>query len=155
MQCSASRSKRSALPCEPALVHLDCCSHTDFSTQNAKITNTNQAHRLEQLALTKGNAINYAVGKELLEDHHLKGLAPNDADNLARVAVENGLFETPEQAKVWIKSDALNAETQREYAKQRAEGISGVPFFVFDDKFATSGAVGVDSFYSIIDKVMA
>lgn len=90
-----------------------------------------------------------------MEAYQLDGVAPNDPDMLARVAVENGLFETPEHAKEWVASDALNTETQRGYAKSRAEGITGVPFFVFDDKYATSGAVGVDSFYKIIDKVMA
>lgn len=140
-------------PSHPASTPL-AIGITDPSAKSAKVANTNKAHRLEALAQAKGDAVNYAVGKDLMKAYQVDGIAPNDPDMLAKVALEHGLFESTEQAKEWISSDALNDETQAGYRKARNEGITGVPFFVFDDKFAASGAVGVEEFYGMIDRIM-
>ncbi|GMK56095.1 hypothetical protein CspeluHIS016_0211510 [Cutaneotrichosporon spelunceum] len=125
----------------------------DLST-SSKTANTNAAHRLETLADTKGRMTNYAVGKEIMRAYQLHGTPPNDPTMLSKIGVEHGLFENETQGLEWIKSDALNKETQRGYANARAEGITGVPFFVFDDKYASSGAVGEGAFYGVIDQIL-
>lgn len=96
----------------------------------------------------------FALGLDLMKEYQLKGIAPSDRPMLSRVAVAHGLFSTEEEATQWLNSDAKNAETKAGYAAARAEGVSGVPHFVFQDKYATSGAIGVDGFYSVIDQVM-
>ncbi|CAK9781853.1 thioredoxin-like protein [Cutaneotrichosporon oleaginosum] len=122
---------------------------------SAKVANTNAAHRLETLADTKGRAVNYAVGKDIMRAYQLHGTAPNDPAMLAKIGTQHGLFETEAQGKEWLASDALNKETQRGYLNARADGITGVPFFVFDDKYASSGAVGEDAFYNVIEQVVS
>lgn len=87
--------------------------------------------------------------------YQLQGTPPNDPEMLAKIGTQHGLFQSEAQGKEWVASDALNAETQKGYARARTEGITGVPFFVFDGKYASSGAVGEDAFYNVIEQIAA
>lgn len=122
---------------------------------DASLSNTNTAHRLEQLALdTKGADVQFALGVDIMKAYQLHGVAPSDRPMLSRIAVQHGLFDNEQDATKWLDGNDKDAETKAGYAAARAEGVSGVPHFVFQNKYATSGAIGVDGFYSVIDQVM-
>ncbi len=91
---------------------------------------------------------------DIMRAYQLQGTPPNDPAMLAKIGTQHGLFESEAQGKEWLASDALNKETQKGYAHARMEGITGVPFFVFDDKYASSGAVGEDAFYNVIGQIV-
>lgn len=120
------------------------------------LANTNDCHRLETLAFDKkGNDDQFDLGMDLMRAYQLDGIAPTDRKMLSGVALKYGLFSTEEEAIKWLDSTELNTKTQEEYAKARREGITGVPHFIFQDKYVTSGAIGVDAFYEAIDKILS
>lgn len=122
---------------------------------NAMVSGTRTAHRLTQYALDKkGPSANFAVGMDIMRGYHIDGIAPSDRNLLAGIAVKNGLFAKASDAVAWLNGLEEDAEVQKLEDKGVAEGIRGVPHFVFQDKYATSGAQGVDAFYQIIDQVV-
>lgn len=120
------------------------------------MANTNKGHRLETLAYEmKGAAVQVELGLDLMRAYQEGGIAPNDKKTLSAIAVKHGLFATEDEAGAWVEGDGCNAETQAGYAKAKREGITGVPHFVFQDKYVTSGAIGVDAFYDAIEKILS
>lgn len=80
---------------------------------------------------------------------HEAGLAPSDRSALASVAVQHGVFPSLEEALRFLDSDECDAEVKRAYTMARRVGVTGVPFFVFQDRYAASGAMGVDEFVKV------
>lgn len=59
------------------------------------------------------------------------------------------LFPTGAHARQWLDSDEGDAEVRRAYTSAHRLGVTGVPFFVFQQKYAASGAMGVDEFVKV------
>jgi len=68
----------------------------------------------------------------------------DDLDVLLQIAKEVGLDE--DKVKIMLLSDALTYEVRQEELEARNIGVSGVPFFVLDNKYAVSGAQPVSVF---------
>jgi len=51
-----------------------------------------------------------------------------------------------------LDSDAFDAEVRADIALAQAFGATGVPFFVFDRKYAVSGAQETALFTEVLDK---
>jgi predicted DsbA family dithiol-disulfide isomerase len=88
-----------------------------------------------------------AVMKAYFED----GRDVASVDVLKAIAGEVGLDE----AALWARIDAGGglAETQKDFDMARGMGISGVPFFVIDGKYALSGAYPADQFVTAFRKI--
>lgn len=116
-----------------------------FSEGNVMI-NTGDAHRLIQFAQTKGLAtqVKEALFKAYFSDN--KNVA--DYNTLAEVGAEAGL----EKAEIlaMLNSDAFVFEVASDVLDGRNIGVTGVPFFVIDRKYALSGAQPVDYFVSAL-----
>jgi predicted DsbA family dithiol-disulfide isomerase len=98
--------------------------------------NTFEAHRL--LHLAKDHGLQPELKERLLRATFTEGLPIADRPTLARLAAEVGL--PTEQVQAVLDGDAY-AEAVRADEQQAARyGISGVPFFVADGKYAVSGA---------------
>jgi predicted DsbA family dithiol-disulfide isomerase len=122
---------------------------------DSQLANTHRAHRLEMLARSKGDEESWNVGMELMRAYQEGGEAPSDPKVLARVGVKHGLFASEAEGEKWVLSDALDKETKAAYAEGRGKGINGVPNFIFQDKYQTSGAIGKDAFKSVIAQIVA
>jgi len=72
-----------------------------------------------------------------------------DIDNLVAVAVEAGLDEI--ETAAYLASDEGMEETVAETQEAHRLGISGVPCFIFDGKYAVSGAQGPEVFSQVFD----
>ncbi|CAK9784776.1 thioredoxin-like protein [Cutaneotrichosporon oleaginosum] len=119
------------------------------------LANTHRAHRLEMLAREKGDEVSWDVGMDLMRAYQIDGQAPSDPALLAKVGVKHGLFSSQEEGEKWVLSNALDKETKAAYAEGRGKGINGVPNFIFQDKYQTSGAIGKDGFKSVIAQIVA
>jgi len=98
--------------------------------------NTFDAHRL--LHLAKDHGLQAEMKERLLRATFTEGLPIADKPTLTRLAVEAGLPAVKTQAV--LDGDAY-ADAVRADEQQAAEyGITGVPFFVADGKYAVSGA---------------
>ena len=73
-----------------------------------------------------------------------------DRNLLADVAVEFG-FERAMVVRM-LESDADKEAVRGEIATAQRIGVNGVPFFIFDGKFALSGAQPPEAILAAIDK---
>lgn len=108
--------------------------HFDF--EHIRSGNMLDAHRLIHLGQVRGrqDAVKERFFKAYLEE----GALLSDHGTLSRLAVEAGLDER-EVADV-LASDQFEREVRDDEAQARELGITGVPCFVLDERYAVSGA---------------
>lgn len=119
-----------------------------FNLEESVPANSFMAHRLIQLAKSKdlGNEIEEALFKAHFED--AKNI--DDIKVLVQVATSIGL--NAEEVENTLKSDAFAYEVKQDEMEARNIGVSGVPFFVFEDKYAVSGAQSSEVFLQNLEK---
>jgi len=119
----------------------------DFNLDKARPANTFRAHRLLHFASTRG------LGNELTERfmhaYFSEGVPIGDRDELLRLAVEVGVDE--DEAAAVLDGDAFEDEVKADIALARNFRATGVPFFVFDRKYAISGAQETAVFVEVLD----
>lgn len=123
----------------------------DYNFDIAKVANSFKAHRVLQLA--KRKKLGDELKEALLEAYFIKGRNTSDYNTLVELATSVGITE----AEVEL---ALNEEQFANYVKQdideaRQIRVQGVPFFVFDRKYAVSGAQPVEHIKATLEKVQA
>jgi predicted DsbA family dithiol-disulfide isomerase len=100
--------------------------------------NTFDAHRLigwvQDVDLNKSDALI----EGLFRAYFIEGVDIGDIDALARLAGDAGF--DPTAARAWLISGEGRAAIQAEEQRARALGVTGVPFFVFNQRLAVSGA---------------
>ncbi len=114
-----------------------------------KIPNTFQAHRVLWLAEKEGKA------KEL-HDAFFKGYFTDGKDltlpeTLVGLAVSVGLDS--KKVEAFLKSDEGVREVRESEEKAYDLGVTGVPFFVFNQKAAVSGAQPVSVFKQVLSQI--
>lgn len=109
----------------------------------AVAANTFEAHRLIRLAEGAGRGA--AMADRLFRAHFTDGLDVGDPATLAKLAAETGVEDTGEGAD----------EVRADLARARALGITGVPLFLFEERFAVSGAQPVDTLVAALREVEA
>lgn len=113
-----------------------------FNWEQAKPGNTFDAHRLAHLAASKG--LGTQAEKALMQAYFTDGVAISDPAALQTVGESIGLDS--EAVRSLLHGDEF-ADAVRADEQQAAQlGIQGVPFFVFDDTWAISGAQPVEMF---------
>ncbi len=108
----------------------------DFDFENIRPGNTFDAHRLLHLAEERG--LQGALKERFMSAYLIEGQAIGNPAVLQRLAVEAGL-PAAEVERV-LGSDAYAKEVRADEQEARELGINGVPFFVFDERLAASGA---------------
>ena len=97
---------------------------------------TQKSHTLIRLARPKGTQ--HALANAIAAAYFLEHRQVNDPEVLAEIATQQGF--TREEALGDI-ADPRELEESHEFAIAAAQqGIQGVPFFIFDNRFAMSGA---------------
>jgi len=99
--------------------------------------NTLRAHRLIAWAQADGRDAG-ALVERLFRAYFVEGRMIGEIDTLAELAGEAGL--DADAARDLLASGRLRDEVAAADERERALGIDGVPFFVFDGKVALSGA---------------
>lgn len=121
----------------------------DFRFDTMVHTNTFDAHRLSHYAAKHGKAAE--ITERLLRAYFTDSLNVGDRSVLAKLAGEVGLDEA-EVASV-LASDAYSAEVNADIAEGARLNITGVPFFVFNNKYAVSGAQPGPVFTEVLETV--
>jgi predicted DsbA family dithiol-disulfide isomerase len=98
--------------------------------------NTFDAHRL--LHLAKDHRVQPEMKERLLRATFTEGLPIADKPALVRLATEVGLSAT--QVRAVLDGDAYADAVRADERQATRYGITGVPFFVADGKYAVSGA---------------
>lgn len=121
----------------------------DFHFEKAILANSFNAHRLLHLA-KKYNLTN-DLEEQLFKAYLTEGKNVNDLDTLSKLGIKVGL-DAEEIIQV-LNSDAYGADVQKDQEDANAIGVQGVPFFVFDNKYAISGAQPATAFLETLQKV--
>jgi predicted DsbA family dithiol-disulfide isomerase len=110
--------------------------------------NTFNAHRLLHLAKERGSQD--ALKERLLRAYMTEGEAIGATETLERLAAEVGL-DVDEVRRV-LASDVYATEVRADEEDAHRIGITGVPFFVFDFRYAVSGAQPADILLAALTK---
>lgn len=113
------------------------------------MSSSHTAHRLAALCADRRPEAEVALAMDFYDMHHVRGIHSSDKDALAQIAVKHELFATEQEAVQWLNSSEYDLQVKKCYQKAQQNGITGVPFFVFQDKYAASGAMGVDEFVQV------
>ena len=124
-----------------ALIHFD----------RAKNANTFDAHRIMQYAKEQG--LDAAFFARIYQAYFTDGDVISDHHTLQRAAEDVGLDGAAVQEI--LAGDAYADRVQRDLAEARALGVSSVPLFIFDQKYAISGAQPLDVFRQTLASVWA
>ena len=121
----------------------------EYNFDIAVINNTINAHRLLHFAKTKG--IQSAMKEKLFHAYYTEGKNICDIDTLATLAATLGL--NADEVKAILLSDVFTKEVELDQYYAQQVGARGVPFFVFNNKYAVSGAQPTDVFKELLEKV--
>lgn len=122
-------------------------SGLDYRFESAMMVNTLDAHRMIHLAKAHGQE--QPMVDRLFRAEFTEGLNLADHDVLADLAAELGIDRA--EAVRTLDAKAYEQDIRADLAQARQLGISGVPFFVFDNKRAVSGAQPVELFRKALD----
>ncbi len=114
----------------------------DFQWGKAQPGNTFDAHRLIHLAGASGLAD--AAKERLLRAYFTEGRPIGDRATLVELATEVGL--DPTVVRQVLESQDYAEAVRADEEQARAYGINGVPFFVLDGRYGTSGAQPTEVF---------
>jgi predicted DsbA family dithiol-disulfide isomerase len=122
-----------------------------FDFDRIRSGNTLDAHRLIHLGQARG--VQDAVKERFFKAYFEQGQLMSDHGTLSRLAVEAGLDER-EVADV-LASDQFTHEVRADEAEARELGITGVPCFVLDERYAVSGAQPAQLLLSAIQQAFS
>ncbi len=115
----------------------------------AVAANSFRAHQLLHFAAAHGRQD--ALKERLFAAYYTEGQDIGDAEVLARLAAEVGLdAETARQA---LQAGTYAAAVREDEQQAQQLQIRGVPFFVFDEKYAVSGAQPSEVFADVLMQV--
>jgi predicted DsbA family dithiol-disulfide isomerase len=118
-----------------------------FNFNKAVVANSFNAHRLIQFAKTKG--LSNEAEEELFKAYFTDGKNIDDISTLIKTGVSVGLDE--KELQEVLASDAFTKQVQHDELAALKIGVTGVPFFMFNDKYAVSGAQPVDTFLRTLE----
>ncbi|MBO1902993.1 DsbA family oxidoreductase [Leucobacter weissii] len=120
-----------------------------FDFARLKHANTRRAHRVLHLAKRRG--LQSEVQERLFRAYFAEGAKLSDDETVVSLAVEAGLDSA--EAREALASEELEAEVDRDNSRARMLGANGVPFFLFEQKFAVSGAQTAEVFADVLGRV--
>lgn len=119
-----------------------------YRFDKAVVANSYDAHRLIQLA--KRQQLGDAAEERLFKAYFEDGLDFGDHQVLLQLGKEIGLTEAQLTAMLNSREGADAVDADIEVARQI--GVTGVPFFVFDRKYAVSGAQPSEVFLNTLNR---
>ena len=120
-----------------------------YNMDKAIVANSFDAHRLSHLA-KKYNKQD-ALEERLFLAYFTEGKNTADHDTLIAIGVEIGLEEN--EIKSMLESNEFSAQVNRDILEAQMVGARGVPFFVFDRKYAVSGAQDPAAFEQVLNTI--
>ena len=120
-----------------------------FNLDRAKPTNSFDAHRLLHFAAAKQKSL--ILSDVLFKAYFNEGKNISDIDVLSEAAVSAGLDEG--DVKAMLLSEEFADRVRADEALAQRLSIRGVPFFLFNEKYAISGAQPTSVFLDGLEKI--
>ncbi|SDJ91717.1 Predicted dithiol-disulfide isomerase, DsbA family [Catalinimonas alkaloidigena] len=122
-----------------------------YHFDRAVVANSFDAHRLLQLA--KRHGLGDALEERLFRAYFTEGKNTADPTTLLELGQEIGL--DADEIRTMLAGDQYADAVERDIYESRQIGVRGVPFFVFDRKYAVSGAQESAWFLQVLEKSFA
>ena len=122
-----------------------------YDFDNGIINNTMNAHRL--LHWAKAAGLQNELKERIFKAYYTEGIDTADIAELVRLAKETGL--DPVQARKVLEENLYVKEVLQDQQEAAELGVQGVPFYVFNRKYAVSGAQPSEVFAQVLNKVLA
>lgn len=123
----------------------------DYHMDTMVLTNTFDAHRLTMYAKTKG--LMKEMTERILHALFTESKHIGDHETLTDLAAEVGLDR--EAVAEMLASDEMADEVRADERAAQQIGVSGVPFYLIDKKYALTGAQPTEVFVQALQKVIA
>jgi predicted DsbA family dithiol-disulfide isomerase len=123
----------------------------DYNMDTLILTNTFDAHRLTMFAKTKG--LMHEMTERILQAYFTESKHIGDHETLTELAVEVGLER--EAVEKMLASDEMADAVRADEQTGKQYGITGVPFFLINKKYALNGAQPTEAFVQALKKVIA
>jgi predicted DsbA family dithiol-disulfide isomerase len=114
-----------------------------------KTPNTLDAHRLIAFARKQGKQLE--MKEALMSAYFEKRTDLTEPKNLIALATQLGM--NAEDVKTFLESNELEAEVKMEEQLNQKRGISGVPFYIINNKYGVSGAQPTEDFMQVFTEV--
>lgn len=125
-----------------------------FDFEQGIVVNTFTAHRLLGWAEREyGAAVQRALAEKLFEAYFTRGADVGDHEVLVALSAAAGI--DPAQARGFLGTEEGVRETSEELERSVSLGITAVPTFVFDGKYAVQGAQPTSTFLQVLEQVAA
>jgi predicted DsbA family dithiol-disulfide isomerase len=122
-----------------------------FRMEDLRSGNTRDAHRLLQLASTRGRQAELA--ERLHRAYFTDQASIFDHPSLAGFAADVGLDR--DEALAVLASGEYGEAVAADEEVARSFGVSGVPFFVIDRRYGISGAQPAETIAAVLERVWA
>jgi predicted DsbA family dithiol-disulfide isomerase len=121
-----------------------------FNFDKQKISpNTRNAHRIIELAKQEGKQL--ATKEAFMKAYFTDGVDLSKNENVALVAQQVGLNKA--SVEKMLASDEGLVEVELAEKEMQKLGITGVPFYIIDNKYGISGAQPSETFKQAINEV--
>ncbi|MEP0367745.1 MAG: DsbA family oxidoreductase [Cyclobacteriaceae bacterium] len=120
----------------------------DYNMDKAVVANSFDAHRLLHLAKSKG--LGDEAKEALFRAYFTEGKNIAAITTLVAIGKEVGLDEN--EVETMLMGNEFNVEVNADIKEAQTIGVTGVPFFVAERKYAVSGAQHSDTFVEFLKK---
>lgn len=120
----------------------------DYNFDQSILVNTAKAHQLIQFAKTKG--LDDAIEEKLFSAFFTEG--KNIADTETLIELGNSIGLEKQAIESALNDEQYKNLMDKDIQEARAIGVTGVPFFVFNRKYAVSGAQPPQAFLETLKK---
>lgn len=129
-------SRKQAVGAAQGVRELAAETGVDLDLERVRPASTHDAHRLLQLAGTRG--LDDALAERLFRAYFEEGATISDHGTLRRLAAEAGL--AADEVDAVLVGDAYEREVEADRRLAEGFGLRGVPTFVLDRRLALTGA---------------
>ena len=131
-----------------ALIQTARNAGLEYNFDRAIVANSFDAHKMIQLAKSKG--LGDQAEERLFRAYFTEGKDFGDHEVLVELGKEIGLQE--KEIREALAGEEYTQKVESDILEAEALGIRSVPFFVFDRKYAVSGAQPSEHFKQAIDR---
>ena len=134
-----------------SVLHMAKNAGLEFNLDQAIVANSFNAHRLIQMAKTKGKGDE--IEEKLFLAYFVEGKDFGNQDVLVEIGKSIGLTDI--DVNEALTNDDYSYSVNQDIKEAQNLGIRGVPFFIFNRKHAISGAQPVEVFLKTLEKSYA
>ncbi len=120
----------------------------DYHLDKSVVVNSLKAHQLIQFA--KSKKLGNEAEERLFKAFFTEGKNIADTETLVQLGKDFGLDES--EIKANLENEKFKYEIAQDIQEAQNIGVTGVPFFVFDRKYAISGAQPTEIFLETLSK---